>query len=169
MFYRADNLEKVKVSEGFKPSAAARIFQIADYSGKQLTITGTPSQEFKDKVYPTLKDSNRFVGYVTLRSKIELEGKDLEDGMFGVLLDSDRDTVYGINSKDQNNTIEIMAKVYAPGENTFTIKEVFKPEGGDGYLSSLPMEAAEGYECEDAVRSKTVNILLSTDGSLSVE
>ena len=36
-----------------------------------------------------------------------------------------------------------MAKVYAPGENTFTIKEVFKPEGGDGYLSSLPMEAAE--------------------------
>ena len=77
MFYRADNLEKVKVSEGFKPSAAARIFQIADYSGKQLTITGTPSQEFKDKVYPTLKDSNRCVGYVTLRSKIELEGKDL--------------------------------------------------------------------------------------------
>ena len=72
MFFRADNLEKVKVSDKFKPSSAARIFQIADYSGKQLTITGTPSQEFKDAVYPTLKDSNRFVGYVKLRSKIEL-------------------------------------------------------------------------------------------------
>ncbi len=169
MFYRADNLEKVKVSEGFKPSTAARIFQIADYSGKQLTITGTPSQEFKDNVYPTLKDSNRYVGYVTLRSKIELEGKELEDGMFGVQLDSDRDTVYGINSYDRNNIIDIKAKVYAPGENTFTIKEVFEPSGGDNYLSCRPMEAAEGYECEDVERSKTVNIVLNTDGSLTVE
>ena len=169
MFYWADNLEKVNVSDGFKPSGAARIFQIAGFDGKRLLITGTPSQEFKDKVYPTLKDSNRFVGYVTLRSKIELEGKDLEDGMFGVLLDSDRDTVYGINSAEDNNIIEFNAKVYSPGENTFTIKEVFKPEGGEGYLSSLPMEAAEGYECEDVERSKTVNIVLNTDGSLSVE
>ena len=40
---------------------------------------------------------------------------------------------------------------------------------GTFHLSSLPMEAAEGYECEDAVRSKTVNIVLNTDGSLSVE
>ena len=169
MFYRADNREKIKDPASFKPSAASRIFQIADYNGKQLTITGTPSQEFKDAVYPTLEESNRFVGYVKLRSKIELEGKELEDGLFGVQLQSDRDTVYGINSKDDNNIIEIKAKVYAPGSNTFTIEEVYKPEGGDGYLSSLPMEWAEGYECEDAVRSTTVNIVLNTDGSLSVE
>ncbi|MCR5024976.1 MAG: DUF285 domain-containing protein [Lachnospiraceae bacterium] len=169
MFYRADNLEKVKVSEGFRPTDAARIFQIADYDGKRLMITGTPSQEFKDAVYPTLKDSNRFVGYVKLRSTIELEGKELEDGLFGVQLQSSRDTVYGINRKDDDNIIEILAKVYAPGSNTFAVEEVYEPSGGDGYLSCLPMEAAEGYTCEDTKRSKTVNIVLNTDGSLSIE
>ncbi|MBQ7724060.1 MAG: BspA family leucine-rich repeat surface protein [Lachnospiraceae bacterium] len=169
MFYRADNLERIKVSEAFKPKTASGIFQISDFDGKKLTITGTPSQEFKDAVYPTLKDSNRFVGYVKLRSKIELEGKDLEDGLFGVKLQSDRDIIYGINSSDNDNIIEIRAKVYAPGSNTFTIEEVYEPSGSERYISCLPMESAEGYECEDAVRSKTVDITLNTDGSLSVE
>ena len=169
MFFRADNLEKVRVSEDFKPSYAYRMFQIADYNGKRLKIEGTHSQEFAEKVYPTLKDSNRFVGYVTLRSKIELEGQDLEDGMFGIKLDNDRDVIYGIYNSENGDTVDVLAKVYQPGSNTFTIEEMVEPSGGDNYVFCRYIEDVDEYECEDSERSKTVNIILNTDGSLSVE
>lgn len=169
MFYRADNLEKVKVSEDFKPSYANKMFQVAEYRGKRLKIVGTPSQEFKDKVFPNLKESNRFVGYVTLRSKIELEGQDLEDGMFGIKLEDDKEVIYGIYNSENGDTVDVLAKVYQPGSNTFTIKEMLEPSGGDNYVSCLYIDDVDEYDCEDSERSKTVNVILNTDGSLSVE
>ena len=169
MFFRTDNLEKVKVSDSFKPSYGSRMFYVAEYRGKLLTIEGTPSQEFKDAVFPSLKDSNRFLGYVTLRSKIELEGQDLEDGMFGIKLDDDKEVIYGIYDSENGDTVDVLAKVYQPGSNTFTIKEMVEPSGGDNYVSCLYIDDVDEYDCEDSVRSKTVNTILNTDGSLSVE
>ena len=168
MFYRCDNLEKIKISEDFKPSYAVSIFHQVDYNGKLLTIEGSRSQEFEDKVFPTLEDSNRFIGYVKLRSKIELEGQDLESGMFGVKLNSRKYVAFGINSKDDGNIVDIEAKVYKPGSNNFEVEEIFEPSGGDGYISGLSLEGLDEYDCTDAVRSKTVDIVLNTDGSLSV-
>jgi len=169
MFFRTDNLEKVKVSSDFKPSYGSRMFYVAEYRGKLLTIEGALSQEFKDAVFPSLKDSNRFLGYVTLRSKIELEGQDLEDGMFGIKLDDDKEVIYGIYNSENGDTVDVLAKVYQPGSNTFTIKEMVEPSGGDNYVSCLYIDDVDEYDCEDSVRSKTVNIILNTDGSLSVE
>lgn len=169
MFLHCGNLEKIKVSENFKPSYAGSIFHQGDYKGKPITIEGRRSKEFDEKVFPTLKESNRYLGYVQLRSKIELEGQELKDGMFGVSQVNDREVVYGINNTENDNIIEINAKVYEPGSNTFTVEEVYAPEGGEDYVFSRSISDVDEYECAEAVRSRTVNIILNTDGSLSVE
>ena len=41
-----------------------------------------PSKEFAENVFPGLEYSNRYIGEVELKSKIELEGKELEGGRF---------------------------------------------------------------------------------------
>ena len=40
---------------------------------------------------------------------------------------------------------------------------------GNTPVETIPISEANNITCEDAVRSKTVNIILNSDGSLSVE
>jgi len=168
MFYRCDNLEKVKISEDFKPDYAESIFKQADYKGKLLTIEGKPSKEFEEKVYPTLEESNRFIGYVKLRSKIELEGRPLQDRMFRVDYPGGREFINAENLEENGNVVELTVPVIRPGENTFTVEEQYEYYFDDTNSTYLPFDSESSFTCEDSTRSKTVDVVLNMDGSLSV-
>ncbi len=138
----------------------------------KLKIKGTPSQEFKDSVFSKLKGWNRYIGTVKLTALIELEGMDIHDCMFSVEKKGEGSSskVSAFNYASDGNRVEHTAFVYAPGSNTFTIEEKYVSEMyGNTPVETIPISEAYNITCEDAVRSKTVNIILNSDGSLSVE
>ena len=78
--------------------------------------------------------------------------------------------VSAFNYASDGNRVEHTVFVYAPGSNTFTIEEKYVSEMyGNTPVETIPISEANNITCEDAVRSKTVNIILNSDGSLSVE
>ncbi len=138
----------------------------------KLKIKGTPSQEFKDNVFSKLKGWNRYIGTVKLKALIELEGMDIHDCMFSVEKEGEGSSskVSVFNYASDGNRVEHTAFVCAPGSNTFTIEERYVSEmSGNMPVETISISETPNITCEDAVRSKTVNIILNTDGSLSVE
>ena len=168
MFYNCRKLEEITLSEDFKPVNSADMFFVPELTA--LKVRGTISEELKENVLPTFKASNRYIGLVKLASLIELEGRELEDCMFSVEMESENGSKTGaFNYADYGNKPEISAIVYSPGSNTFTIEERYVSKKQDGIpIETIPISETE-YTCEDAVRSKTVNIVLNTDGALTVE
>ncbi len=75
-----------------------------------------------------------------------------------------------LNYAVYGNKPELPAMVYAPGSNTFTIEERLVSKMVEGIpVETIPISETDEYTCEDAIRSKTVNIVLNTDGSMTVE
>ncbi len=169
MFYNCKNLKEITVDENFRPSEAAEMFYVPEEDLSLLTIKGKPSKEFAENVFPGLVYSNRYIGEVELKSKIELEGKELEGGMFCIEYLNDRKVIYDINHEYNDQIISLTVPVYYPGTNTFTVEEKYADQYRSYYESYKPISETEDYTCEDSWRTKTVNIVLNEDGSLSVE
>ncbi len=170
MFYGCRKLEEITLAEGFKPKNCGDMFYTSSLT--KLKIKGTPSQEFKDSVFSKLKGWNRYIGTVKLTALIELEGMDIHDCMFSVEKDGEGSSskVSAFNYASDGNRVEHTVFVYAPGSNTFTIEEKYVSEMyGNIPVETIPISETPNITCEDAVRSKTVNIILNSDGSLSVE
>ncbi len=167
MFYRCEKLTEITVPEGFKPSGANEIFFVPYGEESILRIKGSPSKEFCDQVFPGLEKSNRYIGQVKLRSKVELEGKDLKAGQFIIDYENSRRVIRD-EPLSTENVVDLTVPVYKPGTNTFTIEEQYNV--GESILNPryLPIEYADEISCEDSKRSKTVEIILNTDGTLSV-
>ncbi len=170
MFCNCKKLEEITLSEDFKPVNCSNMVYVPE--SNILKVKGNVSDEFKDNVFPLFKESNRFIGYVKLESLIELEGRTLEDCMFSMEMETDGglSRAMAFNYASYGNKPELSATVYAPGSNTFTVEERYVSEK-DGAIPvrTIPISETANYTCEDAVRSRTVNIILNTDGSLSVE
>jgi len=170
MFYGCRDLEEITLAEGFKPKNCGVMFYTSRLT--KLKIKGTPSKEFSDNVFSQMKGWNRYIGTVKLKSMIELKGMDIHDCMFSVEKEgeSSNSKVSAFNYISYANRVELPAFVYAPGSNTFTIEEKYVSEMyGNLPIETIPISETPNITCEDAVRSKTVNIILNSDGSLSVE
>ena len=167
MFYNCKKLEEITLSEDFRPTNCTNMIYVPQTT--ILKVKGNVSDEFRENVLSTFKASNRYIGFVKLISLIELEGRNLEDCMFSVEMESDSGSRIGaFNYADYGNKPELSAVVYLPGSNTFTIEERYVSKKQDGIpVETIPISESD-YSCEDAVRSKTVNIVLNTDGSLTV-
>ena len=100
---------------------------------------------------------------------MELEGKELKNGIFKIDYENSRKVISAENETENGNIIYLTVPVYKPGENTFTIEEYVDADESPEYPRYLPVEYAENVTCNDAKRSKTVNIILNTDGSISVK
>ena len=169
MFYGCRKLEEITLTEGFKPKNCGDMFYTSSLT--KLKIKGTPSQEFKDSVFSKLKGWNRYIGAVKLKALIELEDMDIHDCMFSVEKEGEGSSskVSTFNYASDGNRVELTAFVYAPGSNTFTIEEKYVSEMyGNIPVETIPISETPNITCDDAVRSKTVTIILNTDGSLSV-
>ncbi len=170
MFYNCPNLEEITVAENFKPKYCADMMYVPNLT--ILKIKGNMSQEFKNNVLPYLKASNRYIGTVKLTALIELEGRDLEDCMFSVeqadeIGDS---TAPACNYNSNGNRVELTGFVYIPGNTIFTVEEKYITKKQDGLpLETVSISRTDQITCENAIRSKVVDITLNTDGSLSVE
>ena len=169
MFCYCEGLRELTVPAEFKPEAANSMLFVDFDDECGIKIKGRPSNEFKATVLSNLADSNRYLGQVKLRAKVELEGKELRNGLFLVEYDDSRHRVTEANSVLDGNVVELVVPVYSPGSNTFEIQELF--DSRDSILSPgfVPIEDTDEVECEDAVRAKTVNVVLQEDGELRVE
>lgn len=169
MFYKCSKLKEIKLSEGFRPIDCYSMVYVN--TPTLLRVKGTMSQEFRDIVLPDFEGSNRYLGSVTISGLIELEGKELEDCMFSLEMDTGGGATTGaFNYASNGHRPELSALIYMPGEHTFTVEEKYVKEKVDGLpVERVPISETEDFTCENAVRSKTVNIVRNTDGSLSVE
>lgn len=168
MFYDCAALEDLTVPESFRPETANQMLYVNPSDECIIRIKGDPSEEFLNNALSGLESSNRYLGQVKLRSKVELEGKELKSGMFRVGYNNTRHQIREVNSIMDDNIIELVVPVYFPGSNTFTIEETYDVNGSLVNPDYQPISRVAGISCRNAKRSKTVNITLERDGSLSV-
>ena len=170
MFCGCGNLEEITLSEGFRPRDASDIFYVPTPS--MLKVKGNVSNEFRENALQQFESQNRYLGSIKLISKIELEGKELEDNMFSISREandgSGRRELF--NQNQHGNIVEHQVFIHTPGMHTFEVEERYVSEKVGGVpVKTIAISETPEYSCEDVIRSKTVNIVLNTDGSLSAE
>ena len=167
MFYRCEGLHEITVPGNFDPSSADEIFYVPFSKESIIRIKGSPSQGFCDLVFPGLEESNRYIGQVKLRSRVELEGKELEAGLFTIDYKNSRHSIRE-EVIPAENAVDLTVPVYKPGTNTFSIEELYNVDESVLYHRYLPIEYVDAVSCENPRISKTVEIIRNTDGSISV-
>ncbi len=81
MFADDINLSEITVPYDFMPTFICQeMFKVNDLT--ELTVKGNPSELFIKRLMPLMEDNNRYIGDVLIQAHVELDGAELEDGMF---------------------------------------------------------------------------------------
>ncbi len=168
MFSGCIQLKEMTVAENFIIPENSKDF-LKTSSPTQITIKGSLSQSFKDMICSRFESWNRYIGTVNLTAKTELTGKELAACEFAYTVTTPEGSF--VTQNDAYGNIGVNAcKIYKPGKVTFTIKEGLSPEDlGATSLIPRPLSDDSRYSCLNPERSKTVNIVLNPDGSLTAE
>ena len=156
MFNGAEKLEEIKVPADFKAGTTCTdMFKTS--AEKKLLIKGSPSETFINRVCPTLKDSNRYLGEVSIRAAVSLSGNTLKADMFTCRLY--RDSVVEANliktvKNDSTGRFDF-------GE--FKLSDISKPVK---YIAV--QEEAEHMTNKTGNLTSETTIILNTDGSLKI-
>ena len=85
MFADDSKFSEITVPNDLTPDAVCQeMFQTDELT--KLTVKGNPSDDFISTLFPLMKDNNRYIGEISLEAHVELDGADLEDGMFSFTL-----------------------------------------------------------------------------------
>ena len=157
MFAGDTKLSEITVPSDFTPDAVCQeMFQVDKLT--KLTVKGNPSDDFKNTLFPLMKDNNRYIGEINLEAHVDLEGADLEDEMFSFTLYD-----YGI----ADDSIIATAKNDANGLISFGNVKVYDITQQLEFVATMAEDETVTRETESL--SKAVTLELNEDGSLSVK
>ena len=157
MFKGCGSLTEIKVNGSFKAGTACTDMFKAD-GETILKVKGTPSDAFKNAVFPKLKGWNRYLGEVSVTANVELAGRELKKDMLSYRL---------YNGSETEGNLVAMAKNNADGSISFGRIKV--------YDTTVPLELKAVQEDKAGVKpsvqrlSASKDIVLEADGSLSVD
>ena len=157
MFAGDTKLSEITVPSDFTPDVICQeMFQVDKLT--KLTIKGNPSDEFQNTLFPLMKDNNRYIGEISLEAHVDLDGADLEDGMFSFTLYD-----YGI----ADDSIIATAKNDATGLISFGTVKVYDITEPLEFVATMTED--ESVTCETESLSNAITLELNEDGTLSVK
>ncbi len=156
MFNGAEKLEEIKIPADFKAGTTCTdMFKTS--AEKKLLIKGSPSETFINRVCPTLKDSNRYLGEVRIRAAVSLSGNTLKADMFTCRLYWDSVAEANLIKTVKNDS----TGRFDFGE--FKLSDISKPVK---YIAV--QEEAEHMTNKTGNLTSETTIILNTDGSLKI-
>ena len=154
MFADDPKFSEIKVPYDFSPDDICQEMFQSDKLTK-LTVKGNPSEDFQRTLFPLMKDNNRYIGEISFEAHVELDGADLEDGMFSFTLYD-----YGI----ADNTVITTARNDSDGLISFGTVKVYDITKPLSFVAT--MSEGENVTCETESLSKDITLELNEDGSL---
>ena len=124
----------------------------------KLTVKGNPSDDFISTLFPLMKDNNRYIGEISLEAHVELDGSDIEDGMFSFTLYDygiSDDSVIATVGNDSNGLISF---------GTVKVYDITEPLE---FVATMAED--ESVTSETDALSRSVTLGLNEDGSLSIK
>ena len=156
MFADDPEFSEITVPNDLIPDAVCQeMFQTDELT--KLTIKGNPSDEFIRLLFPLMEDNNRYIGEVNLEAHVELDGADLEDGMFSYIL-------YDCGIADDSEIAT--ARNDADGKISFGTVKVFDITKPLSFVATMVED--DSVICETESLSRNITLELNEDGSLSV-
>ena len=168
MFAYCHALKEIKISENLDiPDNPEKMFWAS--SPTETKIIGTPSDSFVRNVLGNFKAWNRYIGTVDVTARTELTGKPLEAGEFGYILTLPEGQLT-LQNDILGNISVTGCRIYCPGETTFTIGEgISRYNAAENRVEVYELSTDSRYSCENPTLTKTVNIVLNPDGSITAE
>ena len=157
MFADDPKFSEIKVPYDFCPDVICQeMFQTDELT--KLTVKGEPSYEFRSRLFPLMADNNRYIGEINLKAHVELDGADLEDGMFSF-------TLYDGGISD--TTVITTAKNDADGNIYFGMVKVYDITEPLEFVAVMTKD--DSVTCETESLCRTVSLGLNADGAIIVE
>ncbi|MCR5627137.1 MAG: DUF285 domain-containing protein [Lachnospiraceae bacterium] len=168
MFKGCESLKEITINENFDvPFNVEDIFTVS--SPTELKVKGTVTQSFIDYVLTKFESWNRYIGTVDLTATTEISGKRLEANEFAYTI-STPEGEFVVQNDELGNITLPGCRIYKPGKVTFTIKEGLSPlDPSTGDITPRDLSENDKYSCQNPEITKTVNIVMNSDGTLSAE
>ncbi|MCR4907550.1 MAG: BspA family leucine-rich repeat surface protein [Lachnospiraceae bacterium] len=155
MFAGARNLNEITIPEDFAAgSSCTEMFRLETET--RLLVKGSPSKNFKDRVFPGLKDSRRYLGEIGITAHVSLRGNTLKAEMFTCKL-------YQDSVKDENLLTSV--KNDSAGNYNFVSQKVYDITKPLKFIAV--QDDVANMTNETGNLTKEVTIELKQDGSLA--
>ena len=156
MFNGAEKLTEVKVPADFNAGTTCTdMFKTS--TEKKFLIKGTPSDTFINRVCPTLKDNNRYLGEVSIKASVSLSGNEMKADMFTCKLYKD--------SVSEGNLVKIVKN---DNDGHFDFGEFRISDISKALKYIAVQEDVQNVTNKTGNLTKETTLTLNADGSLKI-